>query len=153
MPNIEDNLFDDDEFSETELPKKLRAKIKELAAELNDAKSENTTLKTESRKRLLSETLESRGLSSKIAQFIPIDLDDDGVSEWLNENAEVFGGGQVSDTPRNTVIARDSEQAHAIRQMANSERGATTGQEVNTVMNGIENAGSMEELMAVLKQV
>jgi hypothetical protein len=153
MPNIEDNLFDDEEFSETELPKKLRAKIKELAAELNDAKSENTTLKTESRKRLLSETLESRGLSSKIAQFIPIDLDDDGVSEWLNENAEVFGGGQVSDAPKNTVIARDSEQAHAIRQMANSERGATTGQEVNTVMNGIENAGSMEELMAVLKQV
>jgi hypothetical protein len=50
------------------------------------------------------------------------------------------------------VIARDAQQASAIRQMANSERGASTGQEVNSVMSSIENAGSMEELMAVLKQ-
>jgi len=153
MPNIEENLFEDyDEISEADLPKKLRAKIKELSSELNEAKSENSSLKTESRKRLLGETLESRGLSSKIAQFIPPDLDDDGVGEWLNENAELFGGGHAAESPKQAVIARDAEQAQAIRQMANSERGSTTNQEINSVMAGVENAGTMEELMAVLKQ-
>lgn len=150
MSNSEDLFDDDEEFSQAELPKKLRAKIKELSAELSEAKAESTTLKADSRKRLLGETLTQRGLNPKIAQFIPADLDEDGIGEWLNENAEVFSGGQSADTPAQTVIARDAEQAQAIKRMANSERGATTGQEVNSVMSGIENSTNMEELMAAL---
>ena len=149
MSNVEDLFDDDEEFSQAELPKKLRAKIKELSAELNEARAESTTLKADSRK-ILGETLTQRGLNPKIAQFIPADLDEDGIGEWLNENAEVFSGGQAADTPAQTVIARDAEQAQAIKRMANSERGATTGQEVNSVMSGIENSTNMEELMAAL---
>lgn len=152
MPESDINLFDDDdEVSEADLPKKLRAKIKELSSKVNDLEQENTSLKSEKRSQILTESLAAKGLNPGIAKFVPADLDDEGVDAWLSENAALFAGGQPQQSPKNTVIARDAEQAAAIRQMAATERGLATAPEMDSVLAGIENASSMDELMEVLK--
>lgn len=153
MPDSDVNIFeDDDEVSEADLPKKLRAKIKELSSKVGDLESENLSLKSEKRTRVLTETLQSKGLNPAIAKFVPSDLDDDGIDGWLEENAELFSGGASRQTPQQTVIARDAEQANAIRQMAATEGGTSTAPEMQSVLAGIENASSMDELMDVLRR-
>lgn len=151
MPNDQYDIFDDEEeISEADLPKKLRAKIKELTAKVGELSDENSSLKGEQRSRTLSEALSSRGLNPKIAAFIPKDLEDEKIDDWLGEYAEVFGGGQPAD-PQQAVIARDAEQAAAIRQFAKTENGSTDPN-FQGVLANIENAANMDELMAALRQ-
>lgn len=153
MPDSDVNIFeDDDEISEADLPKKLRAKIKELSSRLSEVEQENNSLKSEKRSALLSETLAAKGLNPGIAKFIPSDLDDDGVESWLSDNAGLFSGGQAQESPQQTVIARDSEQAQAIRRMAATESGQANSPDMQSVLAGIENAQSMDELMMALRQ-
>lgn len=153
MPDSDVNIFEDDEeISEADLPKKLRAKIKELSSRLSEVEQENNSLKSEKRSALLSETLAAKGLNPGIAKFIPSDLDDDGVESWLSDNAGLFSGGQTNESPQQTVIARDSEQAQAIRRMAATESGQANSPDMQSVLAGIENAQSMDELMMALRQ-
>ena len=44
MPDIDNDIFEDDDSNEADLPKKLRAKIKELSARLGEVEEENNTL-------------------------------------------------------------------------------------------------------------
>lgn len=148
MSNDEDALYLDD-TEDNDLPKTLRAKIKELSRKNSDLEVENDTLKGESRSRILSETLSAKGLNPKIAAFIPKDLDGDAIDAWLDEYGEVFGGGQKADT-KQTVIARDSEQAASIRQMADAEQGASAPG-LQSILAGVEQAQNMDELMAALR--
>lgn len=151
MPNDQYDIFDDEEeISEADLPKKLRAKIKELTAKVGELSDENSSLKGEQRSRTLSEALSSRGLNPKIATFIPKDLEDEKIDEWLGEYAELFGGGQPVD-PQQAVITRDAEQAAAIRQFAKTETGSTDPN-FQGVLANIENAANMDELMEALRQ-
>ena len=152
MPDIENDIFEDDDSNEADLPKKLRAKIKELSARLGEVEEENNTLKTEKRSQLLSSTLHERGINPKIAKFIPSDLDEEGIATWLEENGEIFGIGQDEQSAQQTVIARDAEQAAAIRQMANASNSTASTPGMEGVLDGIENADSMEDLMTVLRQ-
>lgn len=152
MPDIDNDIFEDEDISDGDLPKKLRAKIKELSSRLGELESENKSLKSEKRSQVLAETLQSRGLNPKIVKFIPEDLDDEGITTWLDENAEVFGVGQQQQSANETVIARDAEQAAAIRQMAAAEKSTVATPGMDSIMGGIENAQSMEELMDVLRQ-
>lgn len=152
MPDIDNDIFEDDDSNEADLPKKLRAKIKELSARLGEVEEENNTLKTEKRSQLLSSTLNERGINPKIAKFIPSDLDEEGIATWLEENGEIFGIGQTEQSAQQTVIARDAEQAAAIRQMANASKSTTSTPGMEGVLDGIENADSMEDLMTVLRQ-
>lgn len=153
MPDSDINLFDDDEeISEADLPKKLRAKIKELSSKVNDLESENNALKSEKRSQTVTKVLAEKGLNPGIAKFVPADLDDEGVETWLSENAELFAGGQAQQSPQQAVIARDAEQAAAIRSMATAESRNSSAPEMQSVLAGIENASSMDELMDVLRR-
>jgi len=152
MPDIDNDIFEDDDSNEADLPKKLRAKIKELSARLGEVEEENNALKTEKRSQLLSSTLNERGINPKIAKFIPSDLDEEGIAAWLEENGEIFGIGQDEQSAQQTVIARDAEQAAAIRQMANASSSTTSTPGMEGVLDGIENAESMDDLMTVLRQ-
>jgi len=152
MPDIDNDIFEDEDTPDGDLPKKLRAKIKELSGRLGELEEENKSLKTEKRSQTLTETLHSRGLNPKIAKFIPDDLDDDGITSWIEENAEVFGIGQDEQQAQQAVIARDAEQAAAIRQMAAAGKSTAGTPGMESIMSGIENAQSMEELMAALQQ-
>jgi hypothetical protein len=142
MSDNEYNLFDEDDNS-SDLPKKLRAKIKELQAKVDEQNEFITTVNRERRQSTIAQSLEQRGLNPKIAGLVPADIEGDALDEWIGNYADVFGVGQP---------AQQATPAYAGDQnrMAALEQGAM--QSVNgDVLARIDAAQDMDELMAVLK--
>lgn len=148
-----------DEFSsdDSNLVKKLRSKIDELAARSKELESENHALKGSARKQDLSAALTSRGYPAKIAAFIPSDLDptDEAIDAWLSEYGDVFGGSQpqqeqaVSQGP---VVVGSAADAESYRRMAVAESGASAPANISgDILAQIDQAESMDDLMALLQ--
>lgn len=136
-----------DEFDDvdSELPKKLRAKIKELQKENEDLNQRFESLNKETRKRTLTEALESRGLNPKIAAFVPSDVEGEALDEWLGEYGDVFGGQQAAG-------AVEPQEAAAVRQMDAAESGApSNAPSPQDILESIQNAENMDELMGILR--
>jgi hypothetical protein len=98
---------DDDDFdtndSSNDLVKQLRKASKQKDKELNELKAQFESLNKAQRERAIKDALASRGVNSKIASFIPQDIDptEESVSKWLEDYADVFGieTGQTQATP------------------------------------------------------
>lgn len=157
-----DDLYDHSEDmpgdNDSNLVKKLRSKIDELAARAKELESENTSLKGSARKQSLSSALAARGYPAKIAAFIPGDLDptDEAIDEWLSEYGDVFGGAnQVQQEQANQqapVVVGSAADAEAYRRMNAVESGGQLPANVSgDILSMIDSAESMDDLMAVLK--
>lgn len=131
---------DDDDFTESELPKKLRAVIKELKKENAELQEKYGTLQKETRTRAVQEQITSRGLNPKVAALIPQDAD---VDEWLNEFGDVLGFAQPESDPEQDARATET------RRMAQAEQGSTPAQ--GDVLAAINAAENMDELMAAIR--
>ena len=157
-----DDLYDHSEEmpgdSDSNLVKKLRSKIDELAARAKELETENQSLKGSARKQSLSAALTSRGYPAKIAAFVPADLDptDEAIDEWLSEYGDVFGGAnqveQEQAIQQAPVVVGSAADAEAFRRMNAVEAGAQASANVSgDILAQINSAESMEDLMAVLK--
>lgn len=158
-----DDLYDHSEDmpgdSDSNLVKKLRSKIDELAARAKELESENQSLKGSARRQTLSSALASRGFPAKIAAFIPADLDptDEAIDEWLSEYGDVFGGAtsQVQQEQANQqapVVVGSAADAEAYRRMTAVETGGASPANMSgDILAMIDSAESMDDLMAVLK--
>ena len=86
---------EDDSIEDTanDLVKQLRKANKQKEKELADLKSQFENLSKAQRERAIKDALASRGVNSKIAAFIPQDIDptEESVSKWLSDYADVFG--------------------------------------------------------------
>jgi len=142
-----DNILDEDDDA-SDLPKALRKKIKELQKQIADLSEENKVLTASERKRVITVALEEKGLNPKIAAFIPADLSAEQIDEWLGEYGDVFGQPAAS-TSSEPVIARNAEEAAAIRQMALAEQGGTPAA-AQDLLTQINNAESMADIFAAL---
>jgi len=84
---------DDDDFdtndSSNDLVKQLRKASKQKDKELNELKAQFESLNKSQRERAIKDALASRGVNSKIASFIPQDIDptEESVSKWLEDYA------------------------------------------------------------------
>lgn len=136
-----DALFDEDNDS-ADLPKKLRAKIKELQKERDELAGRFAEIEAERRKQSLGESIAQRGLNPKIAAFVPADVEGEALDEWLNEYADVFGGQQTQQ--------QVDPAAAEINRMNAVQAGAATPQ--SDIMAQIDAAESEEELMALLRR-
>ena len=149
--------WDDDDYDTDDLPKKLRKQIKELSKERDTLAEELQSFKQSERKRVLSDTLQSKGLNPKIAAFVPSDIDTESIDSWLDEYGDVFGGvpteqpQQDEETPQQPVIAQNAAEAQAIRQMAAAEQGAAPTDN-GDILAQIQEATSMDDLMNVLRR-
>lgn len=145
---------DDDLDTETEtqmdgsdLLKKLRKakradekRIKELTEQLegfSKAQREST----------VKSVLEKKGVNQKAARLVLKDLDGDfseeAVSNWLDENADLFGI-EVSQKP-------DAQNLAALRQQDVMTQNAVTPDRAQDLEQRMDNAGSMEELIALMQ--
>lgn len=157
--SYEDDLYSqtDDMSDDTNLVKKLRSKIDELAAKAKELESENQTLKGSARKQTLSSALTARGYPAKIAAFIPSDLEptDEALDQWLSEYGDVFGGGQAAPQEgiqQAPVVVGSAADADAYRRMAVAESGGTPPANVSgDILSQINSAESLDDLMAVLR--
>ena len=145
---------DDDDFtmedSSNDLVKQLRKASKQKDKELNELKAQFESLNKSQRERAIKDALASRGVNSKIASFIPQDIDptEESVSKWLEDYADVFGieTGQTQAT--HNVNPND---AAAYKRMTNSADSGVSPEHNGDIMQKLMNANSKEELDEVIR--
>ena len=145
----DDDLDTDNEaqMDGSDLLKKLRKakradekRIKELTEQLEgfSKAQRESTVKT---------ILEQKGVNQKAARLILKDLDGDfseeSVTNWLDENADLFGI-EVSQKP-------DSQNLATLRQQDVMTQNAVTPDRAQDIEQRMNNASSMEELMALMQ--
>jgi hypothetical protein len=144
---------DDDDFtmddSSNDLVKQLRKASKQKDKELNELKAQFESLNKAQRERAIKDALASRGVNSKIASFIPQDIDptEESVSKWLEDYADVFGI-EVSQNQTPNVNPAD---AAAYKRMTNSADSGTSPEHNGDIMQKLMNANTKEELDDVIR--
>ena len=147
--DYEDDDFDTD--SSNDLVKQLRKANKQKEKELAELKSQFENLSKAQRERAIKDALASRGVNSKIASFIPQDIDptEESVSKWLEDYADVFGI-QVPETPQKANV--DPAQAAAYQKMTGAVESGQSPAAADDVMRRLLNAQSREELDTVIRE-
>jgi hypothetical protein len=144
----EDDITQDD--SPNDLVKQLRKAAKQKDKELQELRAQFEGLNKAQRERAIKDALASRGVNSKIASFIPQDIDptEESVSKWLEDYADVFGieVGQTQATPN--VNPND---AAAYKRMTNSADSGVSPEHNGDIMQRLMNANSKEELDDVIR--
>ena len=143
---------DDDDFTEdssNDLVKQLRKASKQKDKELAELRSQFETLSKGQRERAIKDALAARGVNSKIASFIPQDIDptEESVSKWLEDYADVFGI-ETSQTQTPNVNPAD---AAAYKRMTNSADSGVSPEHNGDIMQKLMNANSKEELDDVIR--
>ena len=144
---------DDDDFtndSSNDLVKQLRKAAKQKDKELQELRSQFENLSKGQRERAIKDVLATRGVNSKIASFIPQDIDptEESLSKWLDDYADVFGfeSSQSQATPN-----VDPAQAAAYKRMTNTADSGTAPEHNADIMQKLLNANSREELDEVIR--
>ena len=136
--------------SSNDLVKQLRKAAKQKDKELQELKAQFEGLNKAQRERAIKDALASRGVNSKIASFIPQDIDptEESVSKWLEDYADVFGieVGQTQATPN-----VDPNDAAAYKRMTNSADSGVSPEHNGDIMQKLMNANSKEELDDVIR--
>jgi chorismate mutase len=147
--DYEDDDFDTDNGND--LVKQLRKATKQKDKELAELKAQFDTLSKANRERAIKDALASRGVNSKIASFIPQDIDptEESVSKWLEDYADVFGVQSQSSQATPNV---DPKQAAAYQRMTNAIEQGATPEFQEEVYRRLMNANTREELDEVIRQ-
>jgi len=147
--DYEDDDFDTDS-SGNDLVKQLRKQLKAKEKELSEKDSALNNLSKTQRERAIKDARASRGVNSKIAAFIPQDIDptEESVSKWLEDYADVFGyeSNQTQATPN--VNPAD---AAAYKRMTNTVETGVSPEHNDNIMQKLMNANSREELDDVIR--
>ena len=154
---MSNNDYEDDDFemeerdSSNDLVKQLRKANKQKEKELAELKSQFENLSKAQRDRAIKDALNSRGVNSKIAAFIPQDIDptEESVSKWLEDYADVFG---VETQQTQTKPNVDPKQAAAYQRMTNAVEQGMTPEYQAEVHRKLLNANSREELDEIIRQ-
>ena len=153
MSNFE---YEDDEDDITtsdngnDLVKQLRKANKQKEKELAELKAQFGEISKAQRERNIKDVLESRGVNSKIAKFIPSDIDptEESLSKWLDDNGDVFGFSATEPTNQPAV---DPAQAAAYKRMNSVTEQGLTPDASDDIMRRLMSANSKEELDEVIR--
>ena len=145
---------DDDETESTydsnDLVKQLRKANKQKDKELADLKAQFGDISKAQRERAVKDVLEARGVNSKIAKFIPSDIDptEESLSKWLDDNGDVFGF-QATESNQSVV---DPAQAAAYKKMNGITEQGLTPDSSEDLMRKLMSANSKEDLDEIIRQ-
>ena len=153
MSNYDYEDEDDDNTVDTssDLIKQLRKANKQKEKELAELKSQFEGLSKAQRERAIKDALAARGVNTKIASFIPQDIDptEESVSKWLESNADVFG---IQTTESQQTPNIDPAQAKQYQRLTNAAEQGNTPNAAADIMQKLLNANSREELDDVIRQ-
>ena len=135
----------------TDLIKQLRKANKQKEKELAELKAQFEGLNKSQRERAIKDALAARGVNTKIASFIPQDIDptEESVSKWLESNADVFG---IQSTESQQAPNIDPTQAKQYQRLTNAAEQGNTPNAAADIMQKLLNANSREELDDVIRQ-
>ncbi len=123
---------------------------KQKEKELAELKAQFEGLNKSQRERAIKDALAARGVNTKIASFIPQDIDptEESVSKWLSDYADVFGVQQAEAQAAPNV---DPRQAAAYQRMTNAVEQGITPEFQAQVHQKLMNAQSREELDEIIR--
>jgi hypothetical protein len=132
--------------SDTDLVKKLRKALKVEQRKNKELETSFSELTKAQKERILKDVLASKGVSPKIAQFIPADIEasEDAISAWLDSNGDVFG---YTPSEKSKV---NQEDISSMKKMDAVLTGAETPISSDDLQNRIANAESEEEIISIL---
>jgi hypothetical protein len=154
MSNFE---YEDDEDEVTtqdtsgnDLVKQLRKAAKQKDKELAELRAQFEGVSKAQRERSIKDVLESRGVNSKIAKFIPSDVDstEESLSKWLDDNGDVFGF-TAADSNQPVV---DPADAAAYKKMNSATDQGLTPDASDDILRKLMSANSKEELDDIIRQ-
>lgn len=134
---------DDDDFDVNESgPANLRKALKKAEKDRKMLEEQLSSLKSSLRQRSVKDVLEAKGVNSKIAAFIPADVEaPEAIAAWLDEYADVFGF-QSQQTTNEPL----SEEAITQQRMDNSISKASVPEREADLMTQLKNVSSKAEL-------
>ena len=132
--------------SDTDLVKKLRKALKVEQRKNKELETSYGEITKAQKERILKDVLASKGVSPKIAQFIPADIEasEDAISAWLDNNGDVFG---YTPTEKQKV---NQEDISSMKKMDAVLTGAETPISSDDLLNRIANADSEDEVISIL---
>jgi hypothetical protein len=147
---------DEDDFTtpvandSNDLVKQLRKATKQKDKELAELRAQFEGVSKAQRERSIKDVLEARGVNSKIAKFIPSDVDstEESLSKWLDDNGDVFG---FTATDSNQPVV-DPAQAAAYKKMNSVTDQGLTPDASDDIMRRLMSANSKEELDDIIRQ-
>lgn len=145
----EDDDFDAvEETQEQNVPANLRKALKRAEREKKELAEQLASIQSDLRQRSVKEVLAQKGVTDKIAKFIPSDISTpEQVDAWLAENADVFG---FSNPAENAQAAEETQANVAAYQRINaSTQNATTPTRDADLMSKLNGAKSIDELNAL----
>jgi hypothetical protein len=153
MSNTYQEWDDDDEDvtqsqqSESDLLKQLRKELKIKSKVLSEMEGQLSSIKTEQRQNVIKSVLESKGVSPKIAKFIPADIEasPEAVDNWIADNADVFG--LTVQTP-----AEVQPDLAALRQIDAVTANAQSPAGIDDLYLRLQNAESADEITSMIFQ-
>ena len=142
----EDQELDNDSQEPNDLVKKLRKVDRAKEKRIKELESELGQLRSVQRESTIKSVLESKGVSPKIAKFIPSDLEStpEAVDNWIKENADIFG-----------LVAKQEDKGpdlSALRQIGAITANAQSPAGFDDTMLRIDQASSAEELINMINQ-
>ncbi len=145
----EDDDFESEaSLSENDLLKKLRKAKRADEKRIKDLTDQLESLTKVQREKTVTEVLAKKGVSPKAARLILKDLDGDfseeSVSNWLEDNAELFG--LKVDEPQ-----QDNTNLAALRQQDIVSQSAVTPDRAEDFELRMNNASSADELISMLR--
>jgi hypothetical protein len=132
--------------SDTDLVKKLRKALKVEQRKNKELETSYGEITKAQKERILKDVLTSKGVSPKIAQFIPADIEasEDAISAWLDNNGDVFG---YTPSEKSKV---NQEDISSMKKMDAVLTGAETPISSDDMQNRIANAESEDEIISIL---
>jgi hypothetical protein len=149
MSNFEDEY--DDEFDEQEQqqsngPKALREALKKAHEENRKLAAELSKLSEAQAETSLQSILNAKGVSPKIVRFLKADkveANEDAVTKWLDENAEVFNI-KVNETAPEGESSETEDEQEVESQDDGKDPYAGLPEDVANALKGIANGQQME---------
>jgi hypothetical protein len=146
-------VYEDDDLDDFDgdLPKKLRAQIKQLSKERDALTEELNGFRQQQRTRVIGDVLASRGVNPKVARYVPQDIEvtEESVAAWLAENEDVFGV-QSAPAAQQEAPQAPPPEADPFRRMAAVEQNGQLPSP-GDLLSKIESAQSEEELFQMLR--
>jgi hypothetical protein len=148
-----ENYDDDDlDYDGSDLVKDLRKQIKALQKEKTDISQELSSLQSVARERSVAEVLAARGLSSKVANVIPSNVNTtEALNEWLENNAEIFGIAPAAETT--PTPGADAATVQSTQRLQTLNKTAQVPTQALDLEARFAAANTAEEIAAIWKDV
>jgi hypothetical protein len=146
----EDDLdFEDQPTADANGPANLRKALRRAEKEKKELSEQLASIQSDLRSRSVKEVLASKGVSEKIAKFIPGDVSTpEQVESWIAENADVFGfTASEATAPSEEAPTHNAMQVQRINAVTHNANTPSRDQDTAAKLAGVKTKEELDVLI------